>query len=262
MLLTKVRKASSLITNPRLLLGRVNYLFILSHMRSRSTLLAHLLGSNRAIHGYRELQRSYTGSISLLKMRVELFNEFRFRSTVNTYLLDKLLHGKMKISVNVLESFSPKIIYLVREPRSTIKSIVAMGRQLDDLKLTSVNYASDYYCTRLRELQDFSRQADCDCFFIESDELISSPENRLAYLTQWLNLAEPLQQTYRKFNHTGEPIHGDPSAHIVTGKIRMTPENPDIEFQADKLREAEQLYQEVCTAFRIDCNTGSAIPGA
>ena len=74
------RNLRLLLRHPSVYLGRREYVIVLSHMRSYSTLLAHLLGSHPEIAGYAEMHTSYAQRRDLLRLR----RKWRARSTVGS----------------------------------------------------------------------------------------------------------------------------------------------------------------------------------
>ena len=87
--------------NPRALAGRFQYVFILSHMRAYTSLLAHILGSHPEISGYFELHQDYRGDFDLLRMRVGVATGLRYRLR-GRYVLDKVLHSRHRIGARIL----------------------------------------------------------------------------------------------------------------------------------------------------------------
>jgi hypothetical protein len=234
------KMAFHLAMNPRNALCKTKYLFILSHMRSRSTLLSHILGSNPDICGYAELHRSYRGSMSLLKMRAILSADTK-DILENKYLLDKILHN-YSISKKIFELVNPKIIYLVRNPENTIKSIINMGRTTELKKYQDPTEATKYYCNRLSLLEEQIRKNRADFFFIDSKDLIHRTDHVLLSLQDWLKLKQPLSRYYKIFRNTGTPGYGDRSQKIMSGKISRTKGYPEINIPLDCLRDAESAY--------------------
>jgi len=174
-------------------------------------------------------------------MKNDLYNDLKcnFR---DKYLLDKILHNELKISKEVFETVTPKVIFLLRDPESTIKSIINMGY------ITGINWyknpiqALDYYCSRLSHLARYAESFNGDGFFLESDELLDNTDHVLKELTEWLDLNKPLTSHYKKFNNTGKPGYGDPSENILTGKLIKTKKYPDIEIPFDILEVARSSY--------------------
>lgn len=242
----KINKLISILSKPNIITGRSDYLFMLSHMRSRSSVLSHVLGSNNGICGYSELHASYNNYIDILRMRVRLHDELKCDIS-GKYLFDKILHDNLEISRNVIKKISPKFIFLLREPESTIKSIFHMGHILGNdwhkNPDNAIENAANYYCTRLSCLQKYAEMNNGNNYFIESDDLLNKTDDLLKDLTDWLNLASPLQNRYSKFSQTGKPGRGDPSENIQAGKITKTKSYSNIEIPREILKKADSSYE-------------------
>jgi hypothetical protein len=210
-------------------------------MRSRSSALAHVLGSNPDICGYRELHLCYLGRKSLIKMRSKLFNEFEYRLK-DKYLLDKILHNDILFSNKAFEITRPKVIFLLRKPEGAIKSIINMGHIIGAERYKDPVKAMDYYCSRLLRLEEYSRMMAGSYFFIESDELVDNTEYVLERLTRWLNLSKPLDKRYSIFRYSGKPRHGDASENMKSGVLKKTKGHPDIEIPLHILQRGESSY--------------------
>ncbi|OQK15382.1 hypothetical protein AU255_18095 [Methyloprofundus sedimenti] len=240
----ETRKLYRFSLNPENIFGSSKYIFMFSHMRSRSSVLSHVLGSNPDICGHSELHLPYKGRMSLWKMQIELFNDLKC-SLKDKYLFDKILHD-FEFSEQVLEISKAKIIFLLRDPESTIKSIMNMGY------ITGIEWykdplqATNYYCSRLQQLEDLAQQTGGNYFFIESAELIDNTDYILEKLTQWLNLSEALDKRYSVFHNTGKTGRrgGDPSDNIKSGVLKKTPGYPDIQIPPDVLHTAESAYEQ------------------
>ncbi len=232
----------SLASNPHLITCRARYLFIFSHMRSRSSVLSHILGSNSDITGYTELQIPYLNRAHLLKMKLLLYEDFKV-NLQGQYLLDKILHNKVAFSSEVLRIANPKIIFLLRNPKDTIKSIVHMNSVTGIRDYSTVEEALEYYCSRLNNLERLSRQMNGRYFFIESDELIDNADEVLSRLSDWLQLKNKLSKHYSIFKKTGTLGFGDPLENIKSGVLRKTREISDIKIPSRILQKAELSYE-------------------
>jgi len=239
---TKAKTLSAVALKPSIIIGQSKYLFILSHMRSRSSLLSHILGSNDCVCGYSELHRFYLRYRDIIKMRLELYDDLKC-DLRGKYLLDKLLHNKRDISKEVLEAVNPKFIFLLREPESTIKSTMQMGHITGNDSYKNPEKVSEYYCSRLSRLKEFAETIGGDYFFLESDDLVNNTEYILGELTGWLGLDTPLVENYLMFNNTGKPGYGDPSDNIRAGKIIKTKGHSDIEIPQEILQISEYYYE-------------------
>ncbi|TVZ59154.1 hypothetical protein NA63_1679 [Flavobacteriaceae bacterium MAR_2010_105] len=240
--LSKLKILQFIIREPRLLFGRTRYIFIISHMRSRSTVLAHILGTNHNISGYRELHISYKGRLSLLRMRVILFREFKF-SLKSRYLLDKILHN-YTITNKLINRVKPKVIFLLREPEATLKSILFMGAKLNLEQYEDPVKVLNYYCSRLKQMEVYSKSLEKGCFFVESDEFINNSSVTLNRLTEWLQLDVPLSTSYSIFRKTGKGGAGDPSPVITSGVLKNKESDySDIIIPPEVLERAEAAYK-------------------
>ena len=209
-------------------------------MRSRSSLLSHILGSNDQICGYSELHNSYTKRSSLIKMHVDIYRDLEC-SFANNYIFDKLLHNSRILSDDVINYTNAKLIILLREPESTLKSIVNMGDLLKKDKYQNQNLAFEYYCNRVKVLSEYAK-SNYDVFYVDSEELVKNPNSVLARVSSWLELDQSLSQQYSIFNRTGATRAGDPSRNILEGKIIQTSKHEGIDLDECLLSEATEIY--------------------
>lgn len=238
---TKAKMLIRMTLNPHNLFCTNKYLFILSHMRSRSSVLAHILGSNSNICGYRELGCPYSSRLSLKKMNIALSYEMHC-NLKEKYLLDKILHNYF-ISEKVLNFSRLKAIFLLRNPNSTIKSIINMGHITGKEWYKDPSQAMEYYCSRLATLQNYSEKLDGRYLFVESSELVDNTERTLEEITEWLDLDEPLSKNYSTFKNTGRPGYSDPSRNIMSGVIIRTEGHPDIHIPEEILSKGKLCYK-------------------
>lgn len=221
-------------------------------MRSRSSLLSHLLGSHPEIYGYSELHSHYATVNDLLSMQNKLTQSLNCHSAEH-YFLDKILHN-YAISDTVLNHAKTKVIFLLRKPESTIKSIIKLG-DITGVKIwhNKPLKALNYYRDRLLQLQTLAtrlqQSSSAEYFFIESDKLIEQPGSFLAQLQSWLKLGSPIRENYSIFEHTGKAVAGDPSKNIKTGKIIRTQSHPNVVIEQDILEQAQQAYKQCMKTF-------------
>jgi hypothetical protein len=195
------------------------FLFVVSHMRSYSSLLCHILGSHPEISGYSEAQQSYFGRRDLDKL-TKTVRELTGETALRRYLLDKLLHSSREIASNVLTRHDVRCIFLLRNASDTVASVLNMAhamRHTGDFSDPALVVA--YYAERLAQMEQYGPQVAGRALFIESERLLDDTANLLARLAQWLELAAPLAPEYRTFRYTGRPGHGDTSFHIKAGKV-------------------------------------------
>ncbi len=211
-----IKKVLPIVRHPSLLWS-YRHLFLVSHMRSRSTLLSHILGSSQNIAGYFEQHRSYKRYHDLLRLRRDLL---KLSSRRCQYYLDKVLHDRLELADCVLEHRKCKFIFLLRSGTETINSILRMiadghSEPRDD----PLEYARSYYLQRCKRLVYYAERCGQSAMFVDSESLVSQPKVVLQKLSKWLGLASPLSETYDLFEHTGKVGFGDFSENISVGRI-------------------------------------------
>jgi len=242
-ILIRTKKLLSLGLNPSNLYCPSKYLFIFSHMRSRSTLLAHILGSHDEICGYNELHQAYRSNLSLVRMRVKINYDVE-NTFQDKYLLDKILHNPYSVSGEVIKGANPKIIFLLRKPETTLQSIINMGKFRTTKSYRNPEVALAYYCKRLERLEKSAQniKSKNSMFFIESDDLVDKTDLVLNQLSTWLELKGTLNKHYSVFSKTGSHGFGDMSSHIKSGSIHKTDGHPSITVPNAILNKAEEAY--------------------
>jgi len=198
---------------------RGTFLFVVSHMRSYSSLLCHILGSHPEISGYSEAQLSYFGRNDLQRL-ARTVREHTGEPALKRYVLDKLLHNKREIAPDILRRPDVRCLFLLRNAPDTIASILNMAHALQ----STGDYSDParvvaYLAERLTQMAAYAPLVRGRALFVESERLLDDTAARLDRIAQWLGLAEPLSPEYRTFRHTGQRGHGDPSPHIRAGRI-------------------------------------------
>jgi Sulfotransferase family len=191
------------------------FIFILGHMRSGSSLLAHILASHPEIAGAGETHISYQTRADLSKLVLKT-GEFLHRPVLSeTYIVDQINHPY--ITDEVLGSTEIyRCIILIREPEATIKSTIKMLECQEQEAL-------EVYIKRLDELTRYGRQLGARAVLVQYDDLVDRPEETLAALTSFLGLRSPLTPNYTTHRMTGRiGGYGDPSDNIKTGQIIRT----------------------------------------
>ncbi len=197
-------------------------LFVLSHMRSYSSLLAHVLGSHPEIDGYCETHLRYYFPFDVLRLhwRVRKLTGEPLRGR---YVLDKILHN-YTISPGILENRHVRAVVMLRQPVDVLQSILHMGAHLDPVERnTNLDHVTGYYVARLERLTELARKLGRRAAFLESESLLDRTDHTLQFLRDHLELRDPLQRHYRRFEKTGKPSFGDPSPAIHSGEIRSQP---------------------------------------
>jgi hypothetical protein len=235
-------------------------LFILSHMRSYSSLLAHVLGSHPEIDGYCETHLRYHSPFDVLRLQWRV-RKLTGEPLNGRYVLDKILHN-YAISARILENPRTRAVLLLRDPGDVVQSILHMGTHLDRVERnTNLEQVTNYYVSRLQRLADLARQLGRRAAFVESEALLNHTDAALEFLRDYLELNDPLQRRYRSFAKTGKPGYGDPSPAIRSGEItRQKEKHARFAVPASliaKVADAHAACLEVCTRYGVPMSVTS-----
>jgi len=193
-------------------------IFLLGHMRSRSTLLAHILLKNNTIFGLGESNKVYKNRLDVFKMRIKTRLYSKTKIPFKFTFLDQINHNQKTPNLKLLKS-SGKLIILVRTPEETFESIRILTKNF--YKEWSHQEIETYYLQRLNFLMNLqSNTSKKQIHTINSEALIKNTSDTLSALSTFLRLKQPLSENYDIQAFTG--THGDPSALIQTGKIMPT----------------------------------------
>jgi hypothetical protein len=196
-----------------------SFIFVVSHMRSYSSLLCHILGSHPEISGYAEAHQSYFGRIGLNRLATKV-RATTGNPALGRYVLDKILHNHFQIAPNILGRPNVKVLFLIRTAEDTITSILNMWHALGQMdRFGDPEHVLNYYVTRLQQINAYSEQLARDALLIASERLMTDTAATLDGISQWLNLDRPLAANYQTFKFTGSPGYGDPSPNIMAGKV-------------------------------------------
>jgi len=236
---TLVRVAPTILGNPVRFLGKKKYIFVVSHMRSYSSLLSHILGSHGEISGYAEMKQSYSSWTDFIRLRHKVYMANGNRLD-GGYVLDKILHNSHTISETILDQGHVRLVFLLRNPEVAMKSIINMGKTGN---FGNAEWVLDYYLGRLKQLQDYARTSNGRMLFVDSETIIEGTDYLLDYLSDWLELGSKLTAKYSNFEYTGAPRYGDPSSFIKRGRIVRTPKDyHSIHIPSEMIRRAEDAY--------------------
>jgi hypothetical protein len=248
----------TLTSQPQVFFGNKQYLFLVSHMRSYTTLLSHILGSSDDINGYRENHIAYNSNSDLIKLR------YRTQMAIEgklggTYILDKILHNHWVIKDEILSKDNLKVLFTIRQPEATVKSIINMGQKMvNEEWYLDQHKVAEYYEGRLLAIAEYARKTGKRGAYADAEILIEDPEKLTKNLSEWLGLTDPLKTEYKQFRDTGKPIHGDPSSNILEGKILKNKKRYDIDLDPDIIPRLNKVYESTKNLLKTECmNLGS-----
>jgi hypothetical protein len=194
------------------------FLFVISHMRSFSSLLCHILGSHPEISGYGEAQISYFGRNDLDRL-ARAVREQNDKPEFGRFVLDKILHNARAIAPGVLARPDVHCVFLLRNAADTMASILNMARSQGHTGLLSdPRQVTEYYVLRVQQMQQYATQTG-RAIFVDADRLIADTDAVLGALSRSLSLATALSPEYQTFKMTGKRGHGDPSPNILTRNV-------------------------------------------
>lgn len=228
------------------------YILLLGHMRSYSTLLSHILGSHSEISGYTELHQSYLQPDDLKIMKHKI--TFAYEKKISTpFLLDKVLHNRYKVDLNFIQAPQVKVLIIIRQPDETVRSIIQMSHDIVSMRqFGDPNIALHYYENRLQQLIHYAQNTPKSMLFIEGEKLLQQSDVTLEKIRVFLDLRTPLNSEYSIYRLTGKMFYGDSSPEISSGKITVKPKKRNhIVIPQDILTKAQECYKE-CRATLIE----------
>ena len=258
--LMRAVSARAALRHPSVLVGPREYVFVLGHMRSYSSVLCHVLGSHPEISGYGEMRLAYGRPRDLLRLRARVARSLG-SAPKGRLVLDKILHNPYVVSQRMLDGAARiNPIFLLRRPAETLPSIVRMAERLGYEKWTGVEGAAAYYANRLAGLERLG--ALCrHALVLRAEELITDTTATLEAIARFLDLREPLRSRYSTFPDTGVAGSGDYTDALRSGEIlQLEAEAAPQPIPKDVLAEAEIVYARCLTT--LTGAFGDAFPSA
>lgn len=235
--------------HPARYLSKKGYIFLISHMRSYSSLLGHILGSHPEIKGYAENHQRYRNWLDFLRLRRATY--LSCNSLEGRYIFDKLLHNYCAITDRIILQKNIKIIISIREPEKTIKSIVRLFSEIEHSKYQSISDCVNYYCQRLAGIKKLVERIPGRYYFFKAERIINDTEKLLDELEAFLDLETPLKSEYKTFKYTGQQGKGDPSEFISKGSVQKDRNSyENIELSEEVLAPAIKIYNDTLNALQ------------
>jgi hypothetical protein len=256
---------------------RLRVLFVLSHQRSGSSLLVHLLNTNPKVLGYGETLIHYASERDLWRLPLMIMARTRKPVALQRYVVDKLLYDELIEEPSLLRSDKLRTIFLVREPKGALQSLIQAPKlngwpQQPDANRDHVNQelAARYYCDRLRDLEEYARTIDDKgrSLFITFDQLLERTGEVFRGFQELLQVGTPFSEQYEILRTTGTSGYGDVSANIKRGFVDRQIQRPQCPVRQDLVEETVSAFDLCCTTLREHCSRlpettgGGATPGA
>ena len=236
----------------------IKYLFVISPMRSGSSLLTNILNGHPSIAGYGENHVSYSSpeDLSCLAARTRVLEPSFMGS--EEFIMDKMVWN-YQISDEVLSAADSNFIFLLRNPADTFKS---MGR-LADSNPQSQGFKRwrvrknclAYYQKRLADMAHLAERVNDPerCLLLEYESLMNVTKPTLQALEQFLGLEQPLSEEYPVSRSTGNFRYGDGSSNIRAGKIIRKVNMASSQVESPEVIEAQKTYARYLEEFRRHC---------
>lgn len=239
--------------------GQQRYLLLLSHMRSYSSVLAHVLGSAPEIQGSEETLVRYRNVFDLWRMRSAI------RRTTGQplnalWLLDKVLHNHIRPPERFLGIERMRVLIFLRQPAAALASIMNLARERNNFQeMADAQAGCDYYVQRLHRLREDGRRYGKRALYFDAETLIERPPELLRVLGCTLGLERPLSARYGLVPSTGNEGFGDWLPNIRAGRI-LGPEastvRHSVRISATVLTEAQAAYDRCREALLRSCEVG------
>ncbi len=199
------------------------FVFIVGHQRSGSTLLTHILSSHPNVTGYGETLMHYKSARDLNRL-VHATSVVNRRVLVRPYALDKVLHNDLLCDA-ILRDERCRFIFLLRQPdraiQSHIRQMVAWNTHPNMGPEDRQSSAFNYYESRLPMVEQEALGIDDTRrrVFLTHDQLMGRTSEVFRMLEDFLDLDTPLTERYSLTRRTGAFGSGDTSQYIRSGFI-------------------------------------------
>lgn len=226
------------------------YILILSHMRSGSSLLLHLLMTSSQVSGCGERNTVYRNERDLVTLAIKA-NYAQREKRWASYSVDQINHTRFVPSDDLLLHPSVYPVVLIREPRHAINSMVnVLGQHYE----FGIDDAHEYYRKRISTLTQYANllREHGRIASLTYDELVNDTPNSLLKLKGYLGLSTELSDRYPTYDFTS--IRGDPSSRILAGQIVANHTIRTNKVESSDSAELMKLFRECLRASRNICN--------
>jgi hypothetical protein len=232
---------------------RQQYILVLAHMRSGSTLLHHLLQTNPFVLGAGESNQTIESRMDL--MQLSLRTHYRANSVWNwhQYVTDYSNHTRQLRNVSLLLSPDVRTIFLIREPRGAIGSMVSeLARHYQWSFAQSIDYYYERTSALCKLAGELGSRQPTRAFALTYDSLTSDTSAALGALQRHLGLSQPFSSNYKVHAYTGK--RGDPSDRIRAGNVLKGNAHNDLTLSLTLERELHQHYLSALSVLRCNCS--------
>jgi hypothetical protein len=231
------------------------YIFILSAMRSGSTLLQHLVGQQEDVLSAGETKIEYhrESDLDQLKRYLKEYNSIEEEEDQKRYrYLEKCVHNRYFEEPFAINGNTLRYLFIIRDPVPAMTSL---------LELEGWPYAESresaawYYDNRFKALTEFAKKIPDpqNALFLSYEGLLENPESETERISQFLRCDPPLATDYPKQRWTAKLSLGDVSDNIKTSKIVPNKRKKLVALEPDTREELEALYSQTKDQLRDLC---------
>ncbi len=221
---------------------RPQVVLLLGHMRSGSTLLLHILLGHPAISGLGERNATYSSKADLSRLVLATLLGRRRPFARFRYVVDQINHSCFTPLPAVLQHPRVRLLFLVREPRASISSLLELTRTYHEP--WPLERAVDYYVERLGTLAQYARSIDRPerAAFLTYQDMTERSDESLRRLAVFLGTEAPFLDTYPTHDFTGR--RGDPGPVIREGRISAARTHALAPASDAEMARAQHAYEE------------------
>ncbi len=198
-----------------------NSILVMSHMRSVSTALTHVLAMHPEIWGYGETHVSYTDERAPGRLWLNLLRH-QHSGIGRRMILDKVLHNDLDRAVTPA-FYRARAVFLLRSPAPAIRSIQALSVAQGLADWQSPDQAAQYYLMRItRLMHHWNHFPPEQRIGMLSENLMRDPEAAMVRLSQFLPVSHPLENRYVAEGRAARHGAGDPTRSQDLTRIEPT----------------------------------------
>jgi hypothetical protein len=241
---------------------RQRYIMVLSHMRSGSSLLHHLLQTHPSVLGAGESNRVYREAGDLRRLSLWVHVERGAMLRFHPFVTDQINHNEKLRNHSLLLREDVCTLILIRKPLASVASILRLSADFYGSNWDAAR-AIEYYLARIDALVEAAatlrRSGVRPPLLVTYENLVVDTRRSLDAIQSHLRLDRPLSPDYSTFPFTGR--RGDPSERIRSGRILPETRGESADEQvlsADQQRMLSTRYDQAMTALRVNCGDSHA----
>lgn len=215
----------------------LRFVFMLSSMRSGTSMLTQVLCSHKEIDGFGETHIKYdsdTSFVELIRRIMWARHAWRFR---RRRYFDKVLHAELIEDITLLSMMPIDWVILHRPGKACVQSMV---RTLS----MSPEKASAYFIRQWSVIDEWvaclEENPKNRIVTIGYDEIVSDPEAALERFSSGLGLEPSLKAEYEVRRGANRPGANDPSGHLEHGRVKKVQHESEVDIDPTILQRLER----------------------